>query len=216
MIKLVDINFSYNITPLLHNVNLTVEEFDFLGITGVNGCGKTTLMKIILGLIKPDSGEIKYSKNGYDVSKLSMSYLPQSSQIDRLFPITVYETVGLGLLDKDNMLNPFIGRQQRIAVENAILRMGISSLAHTHIGMLSGGELQRVMLARSIVAKPDVIILDEPDTYLDNDSGNMMYSLLKELNEECAIVIVSHDADNICKNAKRVFSLNDKTLTTLI
>lgn len=212
MITLSNINFSYDTRSLLNDVNLTIKECDFLGIIGVNGCGKTTLMKIILGLLKPNSGEIIYTKGGENISTLSMGYLPQYSQIDRLFPVTVYETVSLGLLERGNLWQPFMNRQQRVAVEAAVERMGITPLLHSHIGTLSGGELQRVMLARSIVSKPDVIILDEPDTYLDNDSENIMYSLLKELSNECAVVLVSHDVDNVRKHAKRIFSLDSNEI----
>ena len=113
--------------------------------------------------------------------------------------------------NEEQLWNPFTSKQQDIAIDNAMQRMGLTDMAHSPIGVLSGGELQRTMLARAIVSRPHVIILDEPDTYLDNTSENRMYSLLKELNNECAIVLVTHDVDNALQYAKSVYSLDDKS-----
>ncbi len=215
MIALDKISFSYTNRVLLDNVTLNIGEHDFVAVVGSNGCGKTTLMKIILGLLKPHSGQIVFSRGGCTVPTLSMGYLPQYSQIDRLFPVTVREVVKMGLLCKSNLWQPFTGRQQGKAIDAAVERMGLARLVNSPIGVLSGGELQRTMLARAIVSRPDVIILDEPDTYLDNNSENMMYSLLKQLNDECTIVLVSHDAENVAKWPKCIYSLDDKSYRLL-
>lgn len=211
MITLNNIGFSYTGHTLFEGVTLSIARRDFLAVVGSNGSGKTTLMKIILGLLKPQCGQVTFQLDGVGVPSLSMGYLPQYSQIDRLFPVTVRDVVKMGLLCNDNLWNPFTSKQQDIAIDNAMQRMGLTDMAHSPIGVLSGGELQRTMLARAIVSRPHVIILDEPDTYLDNTSENRMYSLLKELNNECAIVLVTHDVDNALQYVKSVYSLDDKS-----
>lgn len=207
MIELQNIAFSYDNRPLLCNVNMVVHDCDFVGIVGSNGSGKTTLVRLILGLLKPTSGKIIFSKNGKEVASLSMGYVPQSSQIDRYFPISVREVVRMGLIDGKDICSYIFNRQEE-AVSRAVSRMNISAIADKPISMLSGGELQRTMLARAIVSHPDVLVLDEPSTYLDAASGDNLYALLQELNKECSIILVGHDVENIKKNAKQVISLD--------
>lgn len=193
MIELVDVSYSYNSRRLLNDVNIVINEHDFLGITGPNGCGKTTLVKLLLGLLKPESGKVIYSSKGAIVQHLAMGYLPQSALFDRLFPATVRDVVAMGLLDKDSVYTPFLDRQQRFLVDEAMERTGVLSLANSSIGTLSGGELQRTLLARAVVSSPEVIILDEPNSFLDNRSENEMYELLKGLNNNCAVIVVGHN-----------------------
>lgn len=207
MVELRNLSFSYDTRPLLRNLNLVVEERDFLGIVGGNGCGKTTLVKIILGLLTPQSGEVVFLCDGQRVSRLAMGYLPQYSQIDRLFPITVRETVELGLVAPGNLLS-FSGNNDAGLVDEAMNSLGVSSLAGKHIGELSGGELQRVMLARAMVSKPQLLVLDEPGTYLDSRSEVNLYELLVQLNRKCAIILIGHDIDNIRNYAKRIVTLD--------
>ncbi len=208
MIELKNLYFSYGKIPLLNGVNLTVEENDFMGVVGGNGSGKTTLIKLMLGLLKPQYGEVLFSKCGKSVGNLSMGYLPQISSIDRQFPISVRETVALGLLDKKTMYGMSLNTSECDAVNKVLLQMDITSLADKPIAELSGGELQRTLLARAVVMQPDVLILDEPSTYLDNKSENRLYEYLKELNRTCAIVLVGHDAHNIKRYAKHIAFVN--------
>lgn len=207
MIELQNIAFSYDNRPLLCNVNMVVHDCDFVGIVGSNGSGKTTLVRLILRLLKPTSGKILFSKNGKEVASLSMGYVPQCSQIDRYFPISVREVVRMGLIEGKHICSYIFNRQEE-AVSRAVSRMNISAIADKPISMLSGGELQRTMLARAIVSHPDVLVLDEPSTYLDAASGDNLYALLQELNKECSIILVGHDVENIKKNAKQVISLD--------
>lgn len=216
MIELRDVCFSYGGDRLLHNVNLTVGQRDFLGIVGCNGSGKTTLLKIIMGMLKPNEGRVVYRRGGDVVRRLSVGYLPQYSRIDRMFPVTVRETVGLGLLDASHLLTGSIsGCNRKAAVDEAMRRMEITALADKPIGRLSGGELQRTMLARAVVSHPDVLVLDEPDTYLDARSENRLYALLGELNRDCAVVLVGHDVKTIVANATHVAFMGAECVKTL-
>ncbi|MBO7281467.1 MAG: ATP-binding cassette domain-containing protein, partial [Bacteroidaceae bacterium] len=133
----------------------------------------------------------------------AIGYLPQCSSIDRIFPMSVREAVSLGLVNKENFFNPFARIETRL-VDEAMERMMVAHLAKRSIGELSGGELQRVLLARAVVSRPDVIFLDEPSTYLDNRSETHLYELIESLNDNCAVVLVGHDVDNIRSFAKSV------------
>lgn len=201
MIELRNVSFSYSTKPLLDNVNITVEERDFLGIIGSNGSGKSTLIKLMMGLLKAQQGTIE--RRRADGTVPAIGYLPQCSSIDRMFPMSVREAVSQGLTDKRNFFNPF-ARIDTSLVDEAMERMMVSRLAKKSIGQLSGGELQRTLLARAVVSRPDIIFLDEPSTYLDNRSETHLYELIGQLNESCAVVLVGHDVDNIRAFAKRV------------
>lgn len=208
MIELKDIEFSYDNAPLLRDVNITIEDNDFVAITGCNGCGKTTLVKLILGLLKPQRGKILLSKEGKRVKHLAIGYLPQISSIDRQFPISVRETVALGLLDRSTIFRPALTLSEHERINKVLNQMDIMLLADKPIAELSGGELQRTMLARAIVMQPDVLILDEPNTYLDNASENRLYKYLEELNGSCTIILVTHDEHNIQNLAKHIVYVN--------
>lgn len=207
MIELRNIGFSYGNEPLIEGVSFTVAPNDFVGIVGENGSGKSTLIKIILGLLKPCKGDIVLRRNGNVVSSLSIGYLPQYSSVDRQFPLSVRETVALGLLNGSNYYRTSLNARERIMVDEALATMNITHIAHKQIAALSGGELQRTFLARAIVCNPELLILDEPNTYLDSRSESALYDILPQLNERCAIILVGHDIDNIRKMAKKVVSL---------
>ena len=183
---------SYEDKQVLHEVNLTVYQDDYLGIIGPNGGGKTTLMRLILGLMKPTKGNIRYFKDGKEVKEISMGYLPQYNALDRQFPISVYEVVLSGLSKTKGLFARYTKAQHQ-QVLDTLERMQLTDLKDCHIGALSGGQLQRVLLARAIVSMPDVIILDEPNTYIDRRFQKQMYEMLEQINKECAIIIVSHD-----------------------
>lgn len=196
MIELKNVSFSYDSNELLSDVNLTIARNDYWGIVGPNGCGKSTLLKIILRLIKPDSGEVIYRKEGKEVPALTMGYVPQSSQIDKMFPITVREVVALGLIGEKKSASD--------AVEEVMRQMDIYVIADKPIGALSGGELQRTLMARAVVSRPDVLVLDEPDTYLDKKSVDTLYSLLSSLNSDCTVLVVSHNESRIKEYASHI------------
>ena len=159
IIEVHGLSAGYDGRTVLHDIDLTVYENDFLGIIGPNGGGKTTLIKCILGLLKPTAGKITYNIS-------TMGYLPQYNTIDRKFPISVEEVILSGLSSKKSLISRFTD-EQREKVRSTIARMGLEGLESRAIGQLSGGQLQRALLGRAIVSGPSVVILDEPSTYID-------------------------------------------------
>ena len=207
LIKLERVAAGYNKKRILTNVNLTVYEKDFLGIIGPNGGGKTTLIKVILGLIKPIDGTITFYNKGAETKEITMGYLPQYNSIDKKFPISVYDVVLSGLNKQKSLFHAF-SEEQHQKVDKMIFRMGLCGLEKHSIGQLSGGQLQRALLARALVSEPDVIILDEPNTYIDRRFEAKLYSLLDEINLECAIILVSHDIGTVLQNVKSIACVN--------
>ena len=205
IIKIENITAKYAQKIALENVSLEVLDDDYLGIIGPNGGGKTTLMKIILGMMKPDCGSIAFYKNGKKADKINIGYLPQYTDIDRKFPISVYDVILSGL--KKKLFHKYT-KQQLNQVDQTINDMELKELQYNHIGALSGGQLQRVLLARAIVSKPEVLILDEPNTYIDKRFQEQMYEMLNEINKSCAIIIVSHDIAEIMNNVKHIACVN--------
>lgn len=199
---------SYGTRPVLQDFDLTLFDHDYLGIIGPNGSGKTTLLKCVLGLIKPASGSIAYHSCRRPGQQPTLGYLPQRSLIDPKFPITVEEVVLSGLASGRNLTARFSGTQRERA-RQTIARMNLEGLEHRPIGALSGGQLQRVLLGRAIIADPEILILDEPSTYIDKGFEAHLYHLLEELNRDCAIMIVSHDLHTIRQEAKRIVTLGD-------
>lgn len=208
LVEISGVHFSYNSSPLLTDVNLTIREGDFVGVVGANGSGKTTLVKLLLGHLAPQKGTIRYYSNGTLVSAPSIGYLPQYSAVDKRFPLSVREVVETGLLTPRKMWNPFIASDDRRRVDAILAQMGLTHLSSTPIGNLSGGELQKVILARAIVSSPRLLLLDEPDTYLDSCSQERLYELLKEINKNCAILLVSHDVSAVSEKCNLVVSVN--------
>ena len=207
IIKIEHLAAGYEGKEVLHDVNLTIYQDDYLGIIGPNGGGKTTLMRLILGLMNPTEGNINYYKDGKPVKKITMGYLPQYNDLDKQFPISVYEVVLSGL-NKTKSLFARFGKAHQQLVADTLERMQLSDLKDRHIGALSGGQLQRVLLARAIVSKPDVVILDEPNTYIDRRFQKQMYEMLEQINKECAIIIVSHDIAEVLNNVKHIACVN--------
>lgn len=203
IIRLEHICAAYDRKQVLEDVDLTIYDRDFLGVIGPNGGGKTTLMKIILGLLKPESGRISFYEGGKEVPTISMGYLPQYNSIDKKFPISVYDVVLSGLNKQKSLFRSF-SSEQREQVQRVIVRMGLEGLEKRAIGQLSGGQLQRALLGRAIVSNPSVVILDEPNTYIDKRFEAELYSLLNEINKECAIVLVSHDIGTVLQNVKSI------------
>ncbi len=204
LIKIEDLTVGYNKVPVLKNVNLKIFENDFIGVIGPNGGGKTTLLKAILGLLKPLSGTIEFRKD-INGSKKQIGYLPQVKHIDRKFPITVFDVVRSGSI----MQNQLKGKTQiKLKINNLLEEMGISNIRNKAIGELSGGQMQRVFLCRAILSKPKVLILDEPDTFVDNRFEGELYEKLRVLNQEMAIVLVSHDMGTISSYVKTIACVN--------
>ena len=203
IIRLEHLSAGYDRRPVLTDVNLTVYEHDFLGVIGPNGGGKTTLMKVMLGLLKPQTGTLRFYRDGQEVPEISMGYLPQYNSIDKKFPISVYEVVLSGLNRQKSLLHPFSPAQHE-QVRQTIARMGLEGLEKRSIGQLSGGQLQRALLGRALVSDPQVVILDEPNTYIDQRFQAVLYSLLEEINKERAVILVSHDIGSVLQCVKSI------------
>ena len=197
----------YDDKQVLNDINLTVYQDDYLGIIGPNGGGKTTLMRLILGLMKPTKGSIRFYKDNQEVKEITLGYLPQYNDLDRQFPISVYEVVLSGLSKSKGLFTRYTKKHHQQVV-NTLERMQLIDLKDRHIGALSGGQLQRVLLARAIVSKPDVVILDEPNTYIDRRFQKQMYEMLEQINKDCAIIIVSHDIAEVLNNVKHIACVN--------
>ena len=208
IIEIKNLSAAYDGKRVLHDVNLTVYERDFLGIIGPNGGGKTTLIKCILGLMKPAGGEILFRSARTGANEISMGYLPQYTRIDRKFPISVEEVVLSGLNCKKSLFQRFTS-EQREKARRVMTRMGLDGLERRPIGELSGGQLQRALLGRAVVSDPEVVILDEPSTYIDKRFEARLYQLLEEINRECAVILVSHDIGTILQQVKSVACVNE-------
>ncbi|SHF64525.1 zinc transport system ATP-binding protein [Bacteroides faecichinchillae] len=216
IIEIKNLSAGYDGRTVLHDVNLNIYEQDFLGIIGPNGGGKTTLIKCILGLLKPTGGEIIFhigqNDNHFQIptssSEISLGYLPQYNSIDRKFPISVEEVILSGLSIQKSLTSRFTPEQKEKG-KQIVSRMGLEGLEHRAIGQLSGGQLQRALLGRAIISDPSALILDEPSTYIDKRFEARLYELLAEINKECAIILVSHDIGTVLQQVKSIACVNE-------
>lgn len=199
LIRLSGIGMRHDYRTVLSDVNLDINRGDFLAITGPNGGGKTTLLRIILKLLRPTTGSVEYFSNGEACKNLRIGYLPQKNALDSRFPMTVRDVVSSGLLGVKGLGKEEIEKltvSQLDAVEMALR-------ADSAIGRLSGGQLQRVLLARALVANPEILVLDEPLSYLDKHFEHRVYEILRSLRPATTIVLVSHEMSHIDAMATR-------------
>ncbi len=204
LIKILNLKVGYDKTPVLQNVNLEIFENDFLGVIGPNGGGKTTLIKAILGLLKPMEGKIDF-RTDINRNKKPIGYLPQVKHIDRKFPITVSDVVKSGLMMQNGSVS---SGDVKLKVSDLLQETGIFEIRNKAIGELSGGQMQRVFLCRALISNPKILILDEPDTFVDNRFEGELYEKLRVLNNDMAIILVSHDMGTIVKHVKTIACVN--------
>ncbi|MGE5342243.1 MAG: metal ABC transporter ATP-binding protein [Candidatus Omnitrophota bacterium] len=207
LVELISVTAGYNNHIVLENINLVVRENDFLGIIGANGSGKTTLLKTMLGLLKPMKGDIRFYPRSSHAGGTHIGYLPQQTVFDRKFPITVKDVTLSGLASKTGIFKNF-SKTDKVALDETLERMGILNLKHRAIGTLSGGQMQRVFLARALISSPSLLILDEPDTFVDQTFSKAFYEILEELNQNIAIILVSHDLGMISSYVKTIACVN--------
>ncbi len=202
LIEIKNVFAGYDKNPVLKDICLKIQDLDFLGIIGPNGGGKTTLIKVILGLLRPSSGEIIFRDSSL---KQQIGYMPQTNSIDKKFPILVSEVVESGLASEKS-----ISKQEKHTRTRAVIaEMGIEEIASKPIGELSGGQLQRTLLARAIINQPKLLILDEPNSYVDKRFEMHFYNLLQKINEKTAIILVSHDIGTIVSTVKNIACINE-------
>ena len=210
-----NLSFRFNGVEILSDITFTLEKGEFLGIVGPNGSGKTTLIRLLLGLIKPTGGMVTIFGQSGDVFRewRKIGYLPQKiAAFNPHFPATVEEIVALGLLSGKSFPRR-VARGDRKSIEDAMALLDITSIRHKLIGELSGGQQQRVLIAKALVAGPELLILDEPTTALDPEGRERFFATLKNLNGDrgVTIIMITHDIGTIGLHASKLLYL-DKTL----
>jgi zinc transport system ATP-binding protein len=202
LIDIQSLTVGYNTQPILENVNLKVFPLDFIGVIGPNGGGKTTLIKSILGELPHWKGKVDYS-----IDHSQIGYLPQINDFDKAFPISVIEVVMSGMLGMKKLFAKYSNKDREKAI--ALLeKAGIEHLKDVSIGNLSGGQVQRVLLCRALVNQPQLLVLDEPGNFVDNRFEHELFNWLEELNNEIAIIMVSHDLGTISSHVKTIACVN--------
>jgi zinc transport system ATP-binding protein len=196
---------------VLESINLELFSGDFLGIIGPNGGGKSTLLKAVLGLIKPDRGEISVFGLPPARARNRIGYVPQKTVFDRSFPVKVRDVVLMGRYSRIGLWHRY-GQEDHNCALLALKAVGMADRAEREIGALSGGEQQRVFVARSLVSDPDLLLLDEPTAGIDSAQQTEFYELLSHLNRDLgkAIVLVSHDLTAVSTYVSKIACLNQR------
>src|SRR6056297_3528077 len=208
VIEVKNVYLTFNEVNVLENVNLTVFQGQFLAIIGPNGGGKTTLLKIILGLIKPDSGEVKIKGHSIKEGRKLVGYVPQISDFDKNFPINVEDVILMGRITDQKGLFFNYSQEDKEFSKEIMKDLDIYEIRDRQIGRLSGGQLQRVLIGRALAAEPEILLLDEPTASLDAEARGNIYSILKEINKDITILVVTHDITAISTHFDSVACLN--------
>lgn len=198
-----DVTLGYNSKIVSKNINFSIEHGDYLIIIGENGCGKSTLVKTLLGLTPIISGELSL---GNGLLKNEIGYLPQQSDLQKDFPASVYEVVISGFLNKCK-LRPFYNKEEKIKTLENMEKLDILNLKDQCFRNLSGGQRQRVLLARALCSTSKLLLLDEPVSGLDPNTTKELYKLIKKLNEDTTIIMISHDIETSMSHANKVLHL---------
>lgn len=207
LLELKDIWVSINGTSVLEGIDLFMEQGDFLGIIGPNGGGKTTLLKVVLGLITPSRGEVLvFGKSPNEVRKM-IGYVPQHTLFDMDFPISVWDVVLMGRYGKAGLFKRY-NQADKSAAMSALETVGMLAHRDSKIGELSGGEIQRVFIARALVTEPQLLLLDEPTASVDQAMQTEFYEILDDLKQRMAIILVSHDIGAVSVYVNKIACLN--------
>ena len=203
IIEIADLSVNYGKNQALSNVNAVINTGDFVAITGPNGGGKSTLLKALLRLISPTTGAINYFRNGIPTDNLRFGYLPQKNNIDARFPITVEEVVASGLQGATRNWRGSYSSEVKKKISEILELTAMLDLQKRPIGSLSGGQLQRTLLGRAIIADPEVVVLDEPLSYVDRQFVKQIYHIVADLAQHSTIILVSHEMTVISELANR-------------
>jgi zinc transport system ATP-binding protein len=199
------VSFSYEQShEVLRDVEFAVRRNEVVTIVGPNGGGKTTLLRLLLGLLNPDSGTILVNSKKPSDQRGVIGYVPQHMHFDRRFPMTVFDVVLSGLIKPFG----FYSKRDRIKAERSIEDVGLSSVRNNHISRLSGGQMQRMLIARALVSEKEILLLDEPTASIDPAVGIRLNSLIKELSAQHTILLVTHDTGFVANITDRVFCVN--------
>jgi zinc transport system ATP-binding protein len=209
IISIENLSFSYNKDIILEDINLSVYEKDFLAIIGPNGGGKSTLLKLLIGLNKLKYGTVKIFDKDILLNLSTIGYVPQNTNINTDFPIKVIEIVLMGHVGSKRPIFGY-GKDEKLCAMGALTQVGMANFYDCKIGTLSGGQRQRVMIARALCGNPKILLLDEPTSSVDINGQKQIYNLLKKLNHHITIVVVSHDISVILEYASKVAYINKK------
>jgi zinc transport system ATP-binding protein len=209
IVEIKGLSFSYDRQKILEDIDLKIEERDFFAVIGPNGGGKSTLLKLILGLIPFQKGSITTFNQPPKKNLAKIGYVPQNTNININFPIKVIEVVLMGHIGTKR---PIFGyaKEEIMCAMGALSQVGMENFAQKKIGELSGGQRQRVMIARALCAHPQILILDEPTASIDIEGQKRIYELLELLNNSITIIVVSHDISVVLEYANKIVHINKK------
>ncbi len=220
MIEIKNLWAGYEHESVLENINFTVYEGDFIGLIGPNGGGKTTLIKVLLGLVKPDRGSVTIKGLPVEEGRKFLGYVPQLVEFDHQFPIRVWDVVEMGRLGLRGLFKRYSSLDHQ-KVEDALRAVEMLDYMRKPVGELSGGQRQRVYIARALASEPELLILDEPTSNVDPQVSNSIFSLLHQLNETISILLITHDMSAVSSYTKTIGCINrnlhyhgEKELTT--
>lgn len=196
---------------VLEEINLSVQEQDFIGVIGPNGGGKTTLLEVMLGLVQPARGRVRILGRSPKEGRQFIGYVPQYTEFDYAFPISVWDVTMMGRLGRRGLLHRYTEDDKRVVAE-VLRRVGMLGFKDRQIGQLSGGERQRVYVARALASEPEILLLDEPTASVDSSVVGSIYELLQELNRRVTIVLVSHDIGVVSSYVKTIACLNRRLI----
>lgn len=204
-----NVSFSYGKMPILENVDVSIQPGEFVGIFGPNGGGKTTLLKLLLGFLTPNTGKISLLETSPKQARTHIGYVPQAAKIDRQFPITVEEVVQMGCLSKTTFwgLLPQISKQRAL---DSLEKVKLSHKKNSPFGHLSGGEAQRVLIARALASDPSILILDEPTASVDPSAEEEILAILSSLQGSLTILMVTHDLQTILQKVGKLLCVHRK------
>lgn len=214
IVQVEEVSFSYDREPILSKVSFTIEEGEWIGVIGPNGGGKTTLLKLLLGFLQPESGSIRLFDLPVNEGRGRIGYVPQSLGFDPKFPISLVELVLTGRLSQLRWYGRYSREDRQIALE-AIDQVGLSDLAQRKFSELSGGQRQRALIARALASRPEILLLDEFTANLDAAAEAAIYRFLKELRRKITIVMVTHDLPALISQVDRVLSVRRELVSLL-